>query len=126
MVKEVQEKLALFEEGKYLPDIAQQFVSRYIIKNETGYPIEIFDEKNVSMYVVMTGDQINYTSKAILECFFEENELRETISFAILHPKQDLLPVSGISLESLKSFDIELYSAKGAKLPSACSLYLDN
>lgn len=78
------------------------------------------------MYVVMSGDQINYTSKAILSCFFEENQLKETISFHILHPKQDFLPVSAISLESFKSFDIDLYSAKGIKMPEACGLYLES
>lgn len=78
------------------------------------------------MYIIMTGEQVNYTSKNTLACFFEENTSRQTISFTILHPKQELLPVSGISLQSLKSFDIDLYSAKGQKLPPGYGLFLEN
>ena len=36
------------------------------------------------------------------------------------------MPVRGISLENLKSFDIELYTAKGNKLPENYFLHLQN
>jgi hypothetical protein len=58
--------------------------------------------------------------------FFEENELQETIGFGLLHPQQELLPVRSIALESHKSFPIDLYSAKGDKLPENCRLFLQS
>ena len=59
-----------------------------------------------------------------MRSFFEENQLEETISFNILHPKEEFIPVRGISLENLKSFDIELYTTKGNKLPENYFLHL--
>jgi hypothetical protein len=35
----VNEKLKLYEEGSYLPEETEQYVSRYIMRNETGYPL---------------------------------------------------------------------------------------
>jgi hypothetical protein len=54
-LRAVEGKLQEQANGKYKPDLAQEFLSRYVIENQTGYPLEIFDHKNVSAYVVMHG-----------------------------------------------------------------------
>lgn len=80
-----------------------EFVSQYIVVNETGYPIEIYDSQLELRHRVDTGCQVGYNVE-MDSCELADADV--VVSVRILHPRLKLKPIEKINLNSSNTLRI--------------------
>ncbi len=87
-----------------------EFISHYVIRNETGYPLKIYSSQGKEVTVIMNNTSFPYTFD---EKSFRSSEIiSDTIGVQILYENYGLQTICGVSFLLKKKINVKLKTSQ--------------